>query len=153
MAENKSNEERIQAIENRVENARQKIVADRAEMRKKAVAVSLELLNGIEYKEDFPVKFINGTIGLLVIRPLAEGEIIEIFSKMGMDRINRMGKSGTIEDYEFFWHLCSASTGFPIELIKKTFAMGESAVVGERILEMSGFSEKSEENMESFPEK
>lgn len=152
MSEENKNE-RIQAIEERVKYAEKKIRADREEMKKKAVTISLELLKGVEYKEEFPVKLVNGTIGLLTIRPLSEGEVIEIFSKMGMDRINKLGKEGSIEDYEFFWHLCSTSSGIPIDLIKKTFAMGESAVVGERVLELSGFSDNTEKELESFPEK
>jgi predicted Holliday junction resolvase-like endonuclease len=143
------------ATAKRVEEAKQKIQAERELMRKEGTKISAKMLQGITYEEEYPVKLIGGNVGLLVIRPLAEGEIIQIFSEIGIDRLNKMGTSDQlkVEDYEFFWSVVSASSGIPKDLIKKTFAVGESSIVGQHILEMSGFGANAGDKMERFPSK
>lgn len=150
-----SDEEKRLAALKRVEDARNKIQAEREEMKKGATKISAQMLKGITYEEEYPVKLIGGSVGLLTIRPLAEGEIIQIFSEIGIDRLNKMGTSDQlkVEDYEFFWSVVSASSGIPRDLIKKTFAVGESSIVGQHILEMSGFGANAGDKIERFPSK
>lgn len=149
----KAAEEARLASAKRVEEAKQKIMLEREAMRKEGTKISAKMLQGITYDEEYPVKLIGGKIGLLTIRPLAEGEIIQIFSEIGVDRLNQMGQSDQlkVEDYEFFWSVVSASSGIPKDLIKKTFAVGESSIVGQHILEMSGFGANAGDKIEKFP--
>ena len=137
----------------RVEEARAKMFAEREELKKRATKITAKMLKGVAYHEDYPVKLINGTVGLLQITPLAEGQIIQIFSEIGLDRLSALGESEQLDlkDYEFFWSVVSASSGLDQELIKKTFAVGESSIVGQRILEMSGFTAGAGEELENFP--
>ena len=140
-------------MENRVEAARRSIVAEREEMKKNAPKLTKKLLQGVEYEEDFPVKLANGDVGLLTIRAMAEGELVSVFSDMGLERLGNLGQNTelSVEDYDFFWSVVSASSGLPKELIKRTFAMGESSIVGQRILEISVFGANSGEQVEKFP--
>ena len=150
-----TDEEKRLATIKRVEDAKAKIQAERDELRKGASKISAQMLKGITYEEEYPVKLVGGNVGLLTIRPLAEGEIIQIFSEIGIDRLNKMGASDQlkVEDYEFFWSVVSASSGIPKDLIKKTFAVGESSIVGQHILEMSGFGANAGDKIEKFPSK
>ena len=151
-----SNEEnKNTAMAERVEAAKRKIIAEREEMKKGAVKLTAKLLKGIRYNEDFPVKLIDGTRGLLSIRPLAEEEMVTIFDRLGVDRVSNMGKGDglSLDDYEFFWTVVAVSSGIDIDLIKQTFSMGESAAAGQRILEISGMVESAPDEVERFPEK
>ena len=143
------------AMAERVEAAKNKVIAEREAMKKGAIKITAKLLKGIIYEEDFPIKLVNGDVGLITLRPLAEEEMVQIFEQLGTERIEKMGKSNslTIEDYEFFWAIVAVSTGLDKNLIKKTFAMGESAVAGQRIMELSGMVESSGTDVERFPEK
>ncbi len=144
---------RIEDARLRVEEAKKTYLERKSKYKGKAFKITQELLEGIDMKDVVYVKLINGEIGELIIRPLAEGEVIHIFSEVGFDRIEELGQGGfSIEDYEFFWSVVSVSSGIPKELIKKTFAVGESALVGNKILELSGFAEGTVEEIESFPE-
>ncbi len=146
--------ERLEAAKLRVEEAKQEYLDRRKKHKGKALKITRELLGGIDIKDVVYVKLVNGEFGELEIRPLAEGEIIQIFSDIGFDKIEQIGQGEfSIQDYEFFWSVVSASTGIPKELIRKTFAIGESALVGNRILELSGFAEGTAEEIESFPKK
>jgi hypothetical protein len=149
----KKAEEAKLAMTQRVEEAKRKILEERDAMRKGATKISAQMLKGITYEEEYPIKLIGGNVGLLTIRPLAEGEIIQIFSDIGIDRLNAMGQSDqlNVEDYEFFWSVVSASSGIEKDLIKKTFAVGESSIVGQHILEMSGFGANAGDKLEKFP--
>ncbi len=144
---------RLEAARLRVEEAKKIYLERKSKYKGKALQITHELLEGIDMQDVAYVKLINGEMGELVIRPLAEGEVIQIISEVGFDRIEDLGR-GTfdIKDYEFFWSVVSASSGIPRELIKKTFAVGESALVGNKILELSGFTEEMAEEVESFPE-
>jgi len=148
-----SNENKNTAMAERVEAAKKKIIAEREEMKKGAVKLTAKLLKGIKYEEDFPVKLVDGTRGLLTIRPLAEEEMITIFDQLGGERMQNMGSSDglSLEDYEFFWAVVSISSGMDTKLIRSTFAMGESAVVGQRILEISGMVDGASDQVETFP--
>ena len=146
--------EKLEATRLRVEEAKKIYLERKSKYKGKSLQITRELLEGIDTHDTVYVKLINGEIGELVIRPLAEGEVIEIFSEVGFDRIEELGQGDfAIEDYEFFWSVVSISTGIPKDLIKKTFAIGESALVGNKILELSGFAEDVPEEIESFPEK
>lgn len=140
-------------MEDRVEDARKKIVAEREAMRLNAPKLTKQMLQGVEYEEDFPVKLANGEVGLLTIRAMAEGELVEVFADMGLERLGNLGQSSelSVEDYDFFWSVVAASTGYPKSLIKRTFAMGESSIVGQRILEISGFGANTGDQVEKFP--
>ena len=144
-----------EAARERIEAKRDEFKARREAYKGKAVQITAELLEGIDLRDTVFVKMINGDIGELTIRPLGEGEIINLFAKVGFDRLQDIGseeRDFDVKDYEFFWELVSISSGLPVELIKKSFAVGESASVGNVILEMSGFSEDVEDEVEGFPE-
>ena len=145
--------EKLEAVRLRVEEAKKIYLERRSKYKGKSLKITQDLLEGIDVTDIVYVKLINGEIGELVVRPLAEGEVIHIFSEVGFDRIEELGQGKfDIKDYEFFWSVVSISTGIPKELIKKTFAVGESALVGNKILELSGFAEGTAEEIESFPE-
>jgi len=149
-----SEAEKLEAAKARVEEAKKIYLERRSKYKGKALQITHELLEGIDVHDTVYVKLINGEIGELLIRPLAEGEVIQIFSEVGFDRIEELGQGEfDIKDYEFFWSVVSVSTGIPKDLIKKTFAIGESALVGNKILELSGFAEGVPEEIEFFPEK
>lgn len=147
MSDNKNTE-----MAKRVEQAKKKILQEREDMKKGAIKLTAKLLKGIKYEEEFPVKLVNGQIGLITIRPLAEEEMITIFDDLGLDRVSNMGQGSglSLEDYEFFWSVVAASSGFDKKIIKTTFAMGESAAVGQRILEISGMIETAPDEVEKF---
>ena len=142
-----------EAMAQRVEEARKRMFADRDKHRANAAKITAELLNGIDIKEDIVVKLINGQYGLLELRPLAEGEIVKIFSSVGIGKITKLSASGefSMDDYDFFWSLVSASSGIDKELLKKTLVMGESSIAAQKILELSGFSPDSNKEIDSFP--
>jgi len=145
--------EKLEAVRLRVEEAKKIYLERKSKYKGKSLKITQDLLEGIDVTDIVYVKLINGEIGELVVRPLAEGEVIHIFSEVGFDRIEELGQGKfDIKDYEFFWSVVSISTGIPKELIKKTFAVGESALVGNKILELSGFAEGTAEEIESFPE-
>ena len=143
--------EELKAQEERVKSAKAQYLDRKNKYKNIAVKISEELLKGIDLREDAYVKLITGQIGVVTIRPLAEGEIMEVFGYVGLTNIENIGSGGfKTEDYDFFWTLVSVSTGLPKELIKTTFAMGESATLATRILELSGFSGTPEEEIEDF---
>lgn len=155
MSEIKTSEtKKLEAAKARVDEAKKIYLERKNKYKGKALQITQHLLEGIDAHDTVYVKLVNGEIGELVIRPLAEGEVIQIFSEVGFDRIEELGQGKfDIKDYEFFWSVVSISTGIPKDLIKKTFAIGESALVGNKILELSGFAEGVAEEIESFPEK
>jgi len=135
----------------RVEEARKKIMAEREEFKKKAPKITQQLLKGIEYKEDVVVKLKDDSYGVLTISALGEGEVLDIMNKFGIGRLSKMGEDDiNIENFEFFWNLIEASSGLPKKAIKTNFAIGESPIVGMRILEISGFGRNVEKETESF---
>jgi hypothetical protein len=146
-------DEEKSAMADRVQEARFKILEDRKELAKGAVKLTNKLLKGVGYKEEIPVRLITGEYGLLEINALAEGEIVEILDEVGLSNLQAKGEDAfSKEQYNFFWALVAASSGLDKKLIKKTFALGESAVVGNVILQISGFGEGAAEEVESFPE-
>lgn len=148
-----SKEENRKAALERVENARKKMQEDREKFAKDAPKITKQLLEGVNYKEEIPVLLKNGDYGILEISALSESELLEAFAVLGMDKLQSLGEDGAelgIEDYDFFWTLIALSTGLDKELIKHAFAMGESSMVGQRILEISG---ATGEDVETFPEK
>lgn len=136
----------------RIEEARKKILTDRKQFESQAVNVTDEILNGTDYTEEVLVKMTGKRWGKVTIRPLSEGELISLFSKLGNDRLNNVGKN-PIEDYDFYWQVVEKSTGLNLDKLKKAFVMGESVLLGDRILEISGLREDNPEKVESFPEK
>jgi len=141
-----------QASAERVQAAKVKIQKKKKVDKAKGIRITAKLLKGKSVTDEVPVKLITGEVGLLPIRALGEGEIIEIFADVGMDRINNMG-SGELDakDYDFFWSLVSVSSGIKKALIKQSFALGESAKAGQAVLELSGFGADAETEVESFP--
>lgn len=140
------------AMAQRVEEARLKIIAEREEKRAGAVKITAQLLKGIDYEEEVVVRLVNGQYGLLTIKPLAEGKIIELFAELGINRLENLGQSGklSLEDYDFFWSIVALSSKIDKELLKSTFAVGESSIVAQRVLKISGFTEGTSEEVESF---
>jgi len=151
LSDNKS--PKVEAMEDRVDAARNKIIAEREAMRVNAPKLTKQMLQGVEYEEEFPVKLANGDVGLLTIRAMAEGELVEVFADMGLERLGNLGQNSelSVEDYDFFWSVVAASSGYPKALIKRSFAMGESSIVGQRILEISGFGANTGDQVEKFP--
>jgi len=143
--------EKKKEIEDRVA-AKKAEWADRKKKYKgKAIKLSEEILQGIAYEELAYVKLFDGTIGEVTIRPLAEGEMMSVLAQIGMDKLDNFGSGDfTEEDYDFFWTIVSVSTGLKKESIKKTFAVGESAIIANRIMDISGFSEDVEGEVEDF---
>jgi len=139
-------------IEARVAEKKAEYLNRKEKFKGKAIKISEEILKGIEYTELAYVKLVNGQMGEIDIRPLAEGECMAIFAEVGLDVVETIGSGefNNIEDYMFFWSVVSQSTGLPIDLIKKSFAVGESAILAVRILEMSGLSETAETEVEDF---
>ena len=148
-----SKEENRKAAQERIEKARSKITEERKVLAKDAPKISAQLLEGTNYSEEIIVMLKTGAYGKLEISALSEGELLEAFAVLGMDKLQNLGEDETefqVEDYEFFWKLIALSTGFDKELIRKSFAMGESSMVGQRILEISGGAGN---DVETFPEK
>jgi|SaaInl8_200m_RNA_FD_contig_21_933352_length_648_multi_5_in_0_out_0_1 hypothetical protein len=146
--------ERKEAQE-RVEAARKKILEDRRGLVESSPKISKQLLEGVEYTEEIVVKLKDGSYGVLDISCLSEGELLEAFTVLGLDKLDGLGNAEdeskfSVDDYKFFWKLISLATDLDVKLISKTFAMGESSMVGQRILEISG---ASGDNVEKFPEK
>lgn len=143
-----------EAMATRVQDARIRILAEREDKKKGAVKLTNKLLKGISYKEEIPVRLVTGDYGLLEINALAEGDIVEIFDEVGLSTLQASGEEGGFskEQYNFFWSLVAASSGLDKKLIKKTFALGESAIVGQVILQISGFGDTAAEDVETFPE-
>ena len=138
-------------IEARVAEKKTEWQTRKEKFKGKAVKISNEILKGIDLSENAYVKLIDGSVGEVVIRPLAEGEMMGIIADVGIDVLQELGKSQfSIKDYDFFWSIVSASTDLEKELIKKTFAVGESAILGNRILEISGFASDTEQQIEDF---
>ena len=148
MAEN----ERKAEIEARVAEKKAEWEARKQKYKGNAIKISNEILKGIDFSEEAYVKLVNGTFGEVTIRPLAEGEMMEVLSQVGLEALEGLDKKAEFksEDYDFFWIIASVSTGLDKELIKKTFAIGESATLANRILEMSGFTPETEEEIEGF---
>jgi len=119
-----SEEERNKQMANRVEEARKKITAEREEKRKNAPKITAQLLEGVDYFEEVVVKMIDGTYGTLTIHPLGEGDVVEAFNKFGPDSTSTStltaGDALSFKNYSLLWELVSLSTGFPIELLKKS---------------------------------
>ena len=156
MSSEKTKEQLREEARLRVEEKKQEFIARKEKYKGKALRITAELLEGIDFEDTVFVKLKNGEVGELTIRPLGEGEIIKIFDDVGFEAIEDMTKdedSFDLKDYQFFWAIVSASSGLPIDLIKKTFAIGESASVGNVVLEMSGFSPDAGDVVEGFPEK
>jgi len=139
-------------IEARVAEKKKQWEDRKKKFKGKAIKISNELLQGIQYSEEAYVKLFDGTIGEVDIRPLAEGEMMAILADVGLDMFEGLGENDKFdaEDYSFFWSIVSASTGLDKDLIKKTFAVGESATLANRILEISGFSPDAEQEIEDF---
>jgi hypothetical protein len=153
MSKKLTQKEKDIAMAKRVEEAKTKIIADREAMKKGAVKITAKLLKGVSYTEQFPVRLVNGTVGLITIRPLAEEEMITVFDQLGVERMQNMGGSDglSLDDYEFFWTIVSIASKLDKKLIKQTFAMGESAAAGQRILEISGMIDSAGTDVERFP--
>lgn len=143
-----------QARRARIEDARKKILTDREKFRGEASKLTNELLIGTDYTEDVIVKLISNPqkYGTVTIRPLSEGEMIGIFAKFGPDKMNSIGKN-RIEDYDFYWSVVEKSTGLDLNAMKKSFVMGESVIMGDRVLEISGLGPETGAEVESFPKK
>ena len=138
-------------IESRVAEKKAEYLARKDKYKGKALKISEEILLGIQYTETAYVLLFNGQMGEVEIRPLAEGETMAIFAEVGLDVIETIGQGNfDAKDYDFFWAVVSQSTDLPIDLIKKTFAVGESATLATKILEMSGFSDSTETEVEDF---
>lgn len=141
-----------EAMAARVKDARIRILAEREDKKKGAVKLTNKLLKGVGYKEEIPVKLVTGDYGLLEINALGEGKIVEIFDEVGLANLQSSEEGFSKDQYNFFWSLVAASSGLDKKLIKKTFALGESAIVGQVILQISGFGDTAAEDVESFPE-
>lgn len=150
LAKEKVEKERLEAMALRVDAAREKLRRDREAFKAKAPLLTAEILQGIDYSEEAVVKLKDGSYGKVVIRPISEEEGIGIFAKIDRESLVKESEDLALEDYEFFWTIVSISTGLPADLIKKSFAIGESAMLGARILEMSGITEKSGDEVEDF---
>jgi len=139
-------------IEKRVAEKKAEWEARKTKLKGKAFKISNEILNGIDLSEIAYVNLINNTVGEVTIRPLAEGQMMQIIADIGLDVLQGLGSKSefTAKDYDFFWSIVSASTGLDKELIKKTFKIGESAILGNYILEMSGFATETEKEIEDF---
>ena len=148
--EEKEEKER-EAISNRVADKKAEYDARKKAYAGKAIKLSAEILQGINYEEEAYVKLVNGTVGAITIRPLGEGEMMKVLSQVGLDALEKFGQTELTEkDYDFFWSIVSIATEYPKELIKKTFAMGESATLANRIMEISGFAEGVDKELEDF---
>ena len=153
LAKAQEEKERLEAMAKRVDEARKTLRAKRESVKAKAPLLTREVLEGIDYSEEAVVKLVNGKYGKVIIHPLAEGVGIGAFAKLdlsGLRDVDKPSNSFTKEEYEFFWSIVAASTGLPVKLIKKTFAIGESALLTERILEMSGLGPETEDEVEDF---
>jgi len=151
MNKNKKTKEREEA-QKRIEEARKKIMLERERFKGKVPQITNQLLEGVNYSEDVIVKLKDGSYGNLKISSLSEGQLLDAFAVLGMDKLQEIESGGDldIKDYDFFWTIVSMSTELDKELIKKTFASGEAAWVAQKILEISG---AAGEDIESFPEK
>jgi len=146
-----SENEKKASIEADVQRKRDEYIERKKKFEGKAINLSEQILKGIVYEEDYYVRLVNGDVGLIVIRPLAEGEVVGLIDDIGLEVLENIGKSTfSQKDYDFFWSVVSQSTGLPKDLIKKTFAIGESAMMATRILEISGFTEGTTEEVENF---
>lgn len=139
-------------IAKRVEEQKRVWLERKTKHKGKAIQISNEILKGIDLTEEAYVKLVNGEYGEVTIRPLAEGEMMALLSDIGFNVLEGIGAKDEFntEDYNFFWAVVSVSTGLDKELIKKTFAMGESATLANRILEISGFGIELEEEITDF---
>jgi len=145
-------EERTKEMANRVEDARKKVMAEREEKRKNAPQITAQLLEGVDYSEEVVVKMVDGTYGTLAIHPLGEGDVVEAFNKFGPGSSSTLDVEDALnlKNYRLLWEIVSLSTGFPIDLLKKKLAMGESPIIVEKIFAISGMSTESETEVESF---
>ena len=139
-------------IEARVAEKKKEWDARKEKYKGKAFKISNELLKGIDFSEEAYVRLVNGDYGEVTIRPLAEGEMMEILSEVGLEVLEGLNQKGqfSTKDYDFFWTIVSISTRLEKELIKKTFAVGESATLANRILEISGFTPDADKEIEDF---
>jgi len=143
--------EKQEEISNRVAEKKAEYDARKKANQGKAIKLSAEILQGIDFSEEAYVKLVDGRIGAVQIRPLGEGEMMSVLSKVGMEALEGFGQGQLTEkDYDFFWSVVALSTGYKKDLIKKTFAMGESATLANRIMEISGFGAGVEDEIEDF---
>jgi len=146
-----SENEKKASIEADVQRKRDEYIERKKKFEGKAINLSEQILKGIVYEEDYYVRLVNGDVGSITIRPLAEGEVVGLIDDIGLETLENIGKSAfSQKDYDFFWSVVSQSTRLPKDLIKKTFAIGESAMMATRILEISGFTEGTTEEVENF---
>jgi len=133
-------ETRKKEIAERVEKARQKMMAERRLLMEDAPLITAQLLKGIDYEEPIVVRLKNGEYYKMMIKPLSEAQLLAVFEEIGSERMEKLGTGDTlsIADYNLFWNIVAISTGLEKEDIKKGFAMGESSFAAQRILEISG---------------
>jgi hypothetical protein len=145
-------ERKRKEAQERIDAARRKIQDERKGLLDKAPLITKQLLEGTNYKEKMVVKLKTGDFGVMEISSLGEGDLIEAFEILGLDRLEDTEEDVKFEvtDYDFFWTLIEKSTGFEKKLLKKSLAMGESSIVGQRILEISGAAGN---DVETFLEK
>ena len=72
--------EEREAISNRVQEKKAEYEARKRKYAGKAIKLSAEILSGIAYEEEAYVKLVNGTVGEVIIRPLAEGEMMAVLA-------------------------------------------------------------------------
>ena len=133
-------QENREAVAKRVEEQRKKMALERKKMLGTAPKITEQLLGGIDASEDIVVKLKDGSYGVLTIFPLSEEQLITIFAEFGTEKISKLGSGQSLglEDYDFFWKILAASTGFKQKLLSGSLAMGESSIAAQRVLEISG---------------
>jgi len=128
----------------RVEEARKRIQAEREKLLKEAPKLTAELLQGVAVSEEVPVRLKNGKFAKITVHALSEGDMLEALASKPNLNLGNL----TISDYDVLVKIATKATDFDEEQLKQGLAFGESAVIANKALELSGFGQEKE--IESF---